>query len=77
MQCHDWVMKRLGKGGGMGISVQRESMMSTDLSAWTSLLEMWVPIFIAAYLLLRFEKKINNLSDTLDELKELIRNHRK
>ncbi|TMN18726.1 YvrJ family protein [Lentibacillus cibarius] len=38
---------------------------------------MWVPIFIAAYLLLRFEKKINNLSDTLDELKELIRNHRK
>lgn len=44
-----------------------------DISIWFDFLkEVGLPIAIAVYLLLRFEKKICHLSDTIEELQEII-----
>lgn len=47
--------------------------MGYDTSVWIALLrDVGFPIAITAYLLLRFEKKIDKLTDTIAELKENI-----
>jgi YvrJ protein family len=47
--------------------------MATNLSDWITLLrDVGFPIVISVYLLLRFEKKIDNLSATIKELKQAI-----
>lgn len=47
--------------------------MDNDATVFISLLrDVGFPIVITAYLLLRFEKKIDKLSETIKELKRII-----
>lgn len=47
--------------------------MSDDISVWVALLrDVGFPVVMTAYLLLRFEKKINKLTETIGELKKVI-----
>ncbi|MEK5183434.1 MULTISPECIES: YvrJ family protein [unclassified Paenibacillus] len=49
--------------------------MNEYILSWSHLLgNAGFPIGVAFYLLMRFEKKINNLSDTILRLVEAIRN---
>jgi len=51
--------------------------MGDDVSTWIDLLRsVGFPIAITAYLLLRFEKKIDKLADTIAELEKGIKKNK-
>lgn len=51
--------------------------MENEVSVWTALLkDVGFPIVIAAYLLLRFEKKIEKLTAIITELKKVIQKNK-
>lgn len=53
-----------------------KSMPANEGSFWITLLgNFGFPIVVSTYLLMRFEKKLENLTTVVQDLKEVVRHH--